>query len=120
MGLAELSGQCCPALVERNPFGLMSLVHIDLRNIQLSLYLSGLVSDRLDLIRCHLPPRSKSVVRDTCSFVCRSTSRSSARSAPAISLWTLEILPLICLAPDTAFLRARASSVYPFVRGSRR
>ncbi len=50
MGLAELSGQCGPALVERNPFGLMSLVHVDLRRTQLPLYPGGLVSDRLDLI----------------------------------------------------------------------
>lgn len=61
MGLAELTGQCCLALVERRPVGLMPLVHVDLCSIQLSLYLSDLVSDefpvdRLDLIRGLLLP----------------------------------------------------------------
>jgi hypothetical protein len=48
VSLAELSGQSCLALVGRRPFGLMSLVHVDLCSIQLLLYLSDLVSD----LRC--------------------------------------------------------------------
>ncbi len=59
MGLAELSGQCCLALVQRRPFGLMPLIHVDLCRVQLSLYLGDLASDRLDLIRELLPSAIK-------------------------------------------------------------
>ena len=114
-----LGGQCGPWWVERVPVGRTACGHVYLCLSHASAHPSRQVGDGREVIRHLLLPAAE-VGGEGGLLLCGPVNQSLFARSALLFVSGCWRFPLVWLAPDMALLRARASSVYPLVRGSRR